>query len=239
VIVAAGGKLDADGLDLDGAPKALHLLTDSAPSRYDHGTISGVETPFDVEVGARLDTAHATVVGATSSSGINGELHASYLDYEKTELPGGIIMGDAAAVFDVTDSILRAPGPFGSDYVISYNAKLVRMTYSTITGSHCAFHFNDVSRFEIDHVTAGAATPTGPSKLNAYGAMLYGSGRGPHVISNSNFVNADVNLDLQGANGPLTITNTYTTGLNSAPDGAWTWAPADVAAAPIADAKPR
>jgi hypothetical protein len=106
-------------------------------------------------------------------------------------------------------------------------------------GSHCAFHFDAVDRFEIDHVTAGAATPAGAGKLNNYGAMLYGSGAGPNVISNSNFMNAEVNLDLQGANGPITITNTYSTGLNSAADGSWTWAAADVAAAPIADARPR
>ena len=240
LVIAEGGTLDADGLDLTGAPEALHLLTGSLPSHYDHGTISGADTPFDVEKGARLDTAHATVVAATSSSGINGEFHASYLDYEKTGLAGGIIMGDATAIFDMADSTLHAtPGPVGGDYVISYASKLVRASYSTIVGSHCAFHFDDVEQFEIDHVTAGAATPTGPDKLNAYGGMLYGSGAGPNVISNSNFANAEVNLDVQGTNGPITITNTYSTGLNAAPDGTVTWAPADRAAAPIADAKPR
>jgi hypothetical protein len=114
----------------------------------------------------------------------------------------------------------------------------VHLAYSTITEAHCAFHFNDVARFEIDHVTAGARSPAGPGGLVAWGAMLYGSGAGPNVISNSNFLGTTENLDQQNPQGPLTITNTYTTGLNSM-DPTWTWLPTDVAKAPIPDAKPR
>jgi hypothetical protein len=240
LVVAQGGTLDAEGLDLDGATKALNVLTGATAARYDHGTISGVEVPFQIAAGARLDTAHASVVAATFASGVSGEIHASYLDYEKAGLGGGIVMDDPTAVFELADSTLHAaPGPGGGDYVISLNSKLVHVTYSTITGAHCAFHFDAVERFEIDHVTAGAASPAGPGKLNNYGGMLYGSGAGPNVISNSNFDNSEVNLDFSGINGPLTIRNTFSTGKNSQADGMWTWADADVATAPIADAKPR
>src|SRR5262249_49781071 len=38
LVVAAGGTLDADGLDLSGAPKALHVLPGAVAARYDHGT---------------------------------------------------------------------------------------------------------------------------------------------------------------------------------------------------------
>jgi hypothetical protein len=240
LVVAAGGTLDADGLDLDGTTKAVSVLPGATAARYDRGTISGVEVPFKVEPGARLDTAHATVVGATFASGISGEFHASYLDYEKAGLGGGIVMDDPGAVFEVADSTLHAAaGPGGGDYVISLSSKLVHVSYTTITGAHCGFHFDAVERFEIDHVTAGAASPGGPGGLNNYGAMLYGSGAGPNVISNSNFDDSEVNLDFSGTNGPLTIKNTFSTGKNSQADGTWTWAPADVAPAPIADAKPR
>jgi hypothetical protein len=240
LVVATGGTLDADGLDLDGVTKALHVMPGAAGARYDHGTISNVEVPFDVEAGGRLDTSHATVVAATFASGVGGELHGSYLDYEKAGLGGGIVMNDPAALFEIADSKLHAaPGPGGGDYVISLASKLVHVSYTTITGAHCGFHFDAVDRFEIDHVTDGAESPTGAGGLNNYGAMLYGSGAGPNVISNSNFDDSEVNLDFQSVNGPLTITNTFTTGKNSQADGMWTWAPADVATAPIADAKPR
>lgn len=240
VTVESGGTLDAEGLDLEGTAKALQLKTGTAAARYDQGTITGAEVAFDIARGARLDTAHATVVGATQASGVDGQLHARYLDYDKAGLSGGIILGDPTAVLDVTDSRFHAPPAFGGgDYLISLGASLVHVAYTTITGSHCAFHFDSVDRFEIDHVTAGAEAPSAERGQNSWGAMLYGSGAGPHVISNSNFMNREANLDYQGPNGPMTITNTFSTGLNTAPDGAWTWAAADVAAAPIPDAQPR
>ena len=69
--------------------------------------------------------------------------------------------------------------------------------------------------------------------------MLYGSGAGPNTISNSNFMDTEANLDEEFENGPITITNTYTSGGINTSMPTWTWLPADVAAAPIADAKPR
>jgi hypothetical protein len=235
IVVESGGRLDADGLDLAGATAALTLNGGSA--RYDHGTISGSEVPFQIATGARLDTDHAAVVGAGAASGISGELHATYLDYETSALSGGLITGDPTAVFDATDSTFHGMMAGGGDYITSYAASLVHVAYSTITDAHCGFHFDDVARFELDHVTVGATSPTSPGGRVVYGAMLYGSGAGPHTISNSNFMGIEHDLDQQNPNGPLTITNTYTTGLDARES--WTWAPADVAKAPIADAKPR
>ena len=145
---------------------------------------------------------------------------------------------DASSVLDITDSTFHAVSVGGFDYITTYAATLVHVAYTTITEAHCAFHFNDVTRFELDHVTAGAKTPAGPGGLVFWGAMLYGSGPGPNTISNSNFMGASANFDQMGDNGPLTITNTYTTGLNSTTP-TWTWLPADVAKTPIPDARPR
>jgi hypothetical protein len=238
LVVEAGGELHVSGLDLDGATTALEVETGAGPAVYADGTITRVETPFQVGRGASLEVSNAKVVAASSSSGIAGTFSASRLDYQKAGASGGLIMTDPNATFDVQDSRFSGTADAGGDYIISYGAKLVRVTYSTITGSHCAFHFDGLDRFEIDHVTAGAATPDGPRDLNVWGAMLYGSGAGPNVISHSNFVNQAFNLEQQGINGPLTITDTFTTGKN-APDSGWTWLDADVAAAPIADAQPR
>jgi hypothetical protein len=237
LIVDTGGDLEAQGLDLAGATTALEVRPGSTAAHYDIGTISAPSSPFQIDTGGRLDTAHAVVVGATSGSTILGQLHASYLDYQTSGFSDGLVMMDPTAIFDVTDSTFHGAEVGGGDYIVSYAASLIHVAYSTINQAHCAFHFNDVTQFEIDHVTAGAASPGGAGNLNVYGAMLYGSGAGPNTISNSNFVNP-INLDQMPPNGPLTITNTYTTG-NNAPMPTWTWLPADVATAPIADAKPR
>lgn len=239
IVVASGGTLEAHGLDLDGASTAISVEPGAVRALYDGGTITHVEHPFQVGRAAALEVTNANVVAAKSSSGVSGAFTASRLDYEKSGAEGGVIMNDAGATFDVVDSIFRGTPDAGGDYIISYGSRLVRVAYSTITGAHCAFHFDDVARFEIDHVTAGAASPTGPGDLVAWGAMLYGSGAGPNVISNSNFVSSTLNLEQLGINGPLTITNTFTTGKNEPSGDGWTWLTADVAPAPIADAKPR
>ena len=238
ISVESGGRLDADGLDLAGATTALWVKGGSLGARYDDGTITDAQVPFQIDKGARLDTTHAAVANAGGASGISGEFHASYLDYETTSFAGGLITNDDAAIFDATDSTFHGMTIGGGDYITSYASALVHVAYSTIADAHCAFHFDDVARFEIDHVTAGAQSPTTSGLLVAWGAMLYGSGAGPNVISNSNFMGGENNLDQEQPNGPLTITNTYTTGMNVI-EPTTTWLPADVATAPIADAKPR
>jgi len=237
IVVESGGRLDADGLDLAGAATALTVNAGSLGARYDDGTITGAQVPFQIAVGARLDTTHATVVSAGDASSIAGEFHASYLDYDTSaSVLGGLITKDPTAIFDATDSTFHGSANAGNDYIVSYASSLVHVAYSTITDAHCAFHFNAVTRFEIDHVTAGASSPAGPGVI--YGAMLYGSGAGPNVISNSNFIGAEVALDQQSTNGPLTISNTFAQGhVSILPTS--TWLPADVAPAPISDAKPR
>src|SRR5450432_3159994 len=238
IVVESGGRLDADGLDLGGATTALKIAAGSAGARYDDGTITDASVPFQIEAGARLDTTHAAVVNAGSTSGIAGDFHASYLDYETHGVAGGLITNDPSALFDATDSTFHGMFLGGGDYITSYASSRVHVAYSTITESHCALHFEDVASFEIDHVTAGASTPMGAGGKDVYGAMLYGSGAGPNVISNSNFMGSEHDLDQENANGPLTITNTYTTGLDGVLPTT-TWSPADVAQAPIVDAHPR
>lgn len=239
IVVESGGRLDADGLDLAGATTALTVNAGSLGARYDDGTITDASVPFQIAAGARLDTKHAAVVNAGAASGIAGEIHASYLDYDTSaDVVGGLITTDPKAVFDATDSTFHGTPNAGNDYLISYASSLFHVAYSTITDAHCAFHFNDVARFEIDHVTAGASSPAAPGDGVVYGAMLYGSGAGPNVISNSSFMGSAFDLDQQNENGPLTISNTFAKGQVSLLPTS-TWLPADVAKMPIGDAKPR
>ena len=239
IVIESGGRLEADGLDLAGAATALTVNAGSLGARYDDGTITGAQVPFQIAAGARLDTTHAAVVSAGNASSIAGEFHASYLDYDTSDsVVAGLLMTDATAIFDAADSTFHGAANAGNDYIVSDAASLVHVAYSTITDAHCAFHFNAVTQFEIDHVTAGASSPTGPGTGVIYGAMLYGSGAGPNVISNSNFMGAQVALVQESTNGPLTISNTFAQGQVSILPTS-TWLPADVAPAPISDAKPR
>jgi hypothetical protein len=239
LVVDAGGDLEARGLDLAGALVALEVRGGAKAAHYDNGTIAASQEPFLIDVGGRLDTAHAAVTGAAQGTVIMGELHASYLDYQKAAFGGGLVTMSSSAVLDVTDSRFGGTPDEGTDYISAYAAALVHVAYSTIANAHCAFHFDDVTQFQIDHVTAGALSAAGPGDLDVYGAMLYGSGAGPNTISNSNFSGTEMSLDQQGSNGPITITNTYTSGGPNAAMPTWTWAAADVATAPIADAQPR
>jgi hypothetical protein len=239
IVVESGGRLEADGLDLAGAATALTVTMGSLGARYDDGTITDAQQPFQVAAGARLDTKHAAVVNAGAASNINGEFHASYLDYQTSaDVVGGFIVNDPGAIFDATDSTFHGIPSAGNDYVISVASSLIHVAYSTITDAHCAFHFDDVARFEIDHVTAGASSPDGPGDKIVYGAMLYGSGAGPNTISNSNVMSTGFDFDQQNQNGPLTIVNTYAKGHVQIMSSAH-WLAADMAATPISDAKPR
>jgi hypothetical protein len=146
------------------------------------------------------------------------------MDYDKG-VSEGLQLSDAAGSMTISDSTLRGAG--GGDYVVSSAGKLVKVEYSTITGSHCGFHFGAVDKFIIDHVSDDS---------NSYGAMLYGSGAGPNQILSSNIRSTDKDLDMSGTNGATTIDKSFTGGKNTLATNAKITNPA---AAPIVDAKPR
>ena len=125
----------------------------------------------------------------------------------------------------ISDSTLTGIG--GGDYVVSRAGKLVKVEYSTITGSHCGLHFNAVDKFVIDHVS---------DDQNSYGAMLYGSGAGPNQILSSNVRSTDKDLDFSGSNGATTIDKSFTGGKNTLAANAVL---TNAATQPIATAKPR
>jgi hypothetical protein len=146
------------------------------------------------------------------------------MDYDKGAAEG-LELNDAAGSMTISDSTLRGLG--GGDYVVSRQGKLVKVEYTTITGSHCGLHFNAVDRYVIDHVS---------DDQNAYGAMLYGSGAGPNQIIASNIRSTDKDLDMTGDNGALTIDRSFTGGKNTLQATAKI---TNAATAPVADAKPR
>jgi hypothetical protein len=222
IVIAKGGTLDADGLTLEGADSALWPQTGNTKASFANGTIIA-RTPFKMENGSTL-TISRTKVTASGGSAIAGTFIASYMEYDKGT-SGGLTLNDPAGSMTITDSILKGAG--GGDYVISSAGKLVKLEYSTISGSHCGLHFTGVDQFILNHVS---------DDTNSYGGMLYGSGAGPHTISASNVRSTQVDLDMQGTNGPLTITDSYIPGTNTLATNATLTAARDM---PVADAKPR
>ncbi len=222
IVVASGGTLEADGLDIVNAASALWTQAGNVDAKLTNGSIEGA-TPFKMEAGSKLSVAKSKVK-ATAGSAIAGTFTASYLEYDKGTA-AGITLNDPDGSMTFSDSVLKGAG--GGDYVISSAGKLIKLEYSTISGSHCGLHFTKVDRFVLDHVS---------DDTNSYGAMLYGSGAGPHSIVSSNVRSTDKDLDMQGTNGPLTIDKSFTGGKNTLAANATV---TNAATAPIPDARPR
>ncbi len=222
LVVASGGTLSADGLDIEKAASAIWTQTGNKDATFTNGVIDGA-TPFKMEAGSKLAVSKSNV-RATAGSAIAGTFTASYMEYDKGT-SGGLTLNDPVGSMTISDSILKGAG--GGDYVISSAGKLIKLEYTTISGSHCGLHFTAVDQFQLDHVS---------DDTNSYGAMLYGSGAGPHSIVSSNIRSTDKDLDMQGTNGPLSVEKSFTGGKNTLAGNAKV---TNAAAQPIPDAKPR
>jgi hypothetical protein len=228
IVVASGGTLQLDSVDIGNAKMALWTESGNTAATYANGTITGGQ-PFNMAPGSKLSLSHATVTGATAASALAGTFDASYLTYDKGTSEG-LYTTDAAATVHFADSILKGNG--GGDYIVVTAAQSLHVEYTTITGSHCPFHFGTgPTTYTIDHVS---------DDTNGYGWMLYGSGTGPNTISNSNFTDSYINIEMTGTNGKVTLTNNFfingSAGANKLQSAATV---ASTATARIANAKPR
>lgn len=203
LVIAEDGKLDADGLEITGAKSGIWTQPGNAPTTFKNGVLEAA-TPFKMESGSNLTVDHVKVK-AGGGSAIAGTFVANYMDYDKGT-GGGITQNDPAGTMTINNSNLHGGG--GGDYVISNAGKKVTVTRTSISGSHCAFHFSGsgegagTESFLIDGVDV---------KLNGVGGMLYNSGAGPNEVKNSNFSdNNEYDISFGGnANGTITFTNTY------------------------------
>jgi hypothetical protein len=164
--------------------------------------------------------------GETSQADVEGTLVASHLDYDAQHSEG--ISVRKGGDLDLQDSNIH--GANGADLVSAYEAKHVKIAYTTLTGAHCGVHIQPADSFEIDHVTADT---------DIYGITIYGSGAGPNTVTNSNFTGTAAWIDFQGFDqGQVTFENVYSKG-----EEVLLGTPVPVmkgkAAAPIVDAKPR
>jgi hypothetical protein len=225
IVVASGGTLNVDGLDISGAEAGMWTQAGNLEATMLNSSIDGAATPFKMEPGSKLTFTKSKVTKSTGQSAIAGTFVASYMDYDKVANEG-LELNDPVGSMTISDSTLRGVG--GGDYVVSRAGALVKVEYTTITGSHCGLHFNAVDKFIIDHVS---------DDTNSYGAMLYGSGAGPNQILSSNIRSTQTDLDFQGTNGVTTIDKSFFTVAKS--NLAANAKVTNAATAPIADAKPR
>lgn len=234
VLVAQGGRLDLEGLELENAKAGITTTEGAGESRFVDGAVLRTLKPFVVGAKSKLTVSNAKVTtpekvgdAEISLTEISGSLVASRLDYDAGANEG--LMVKAGGELDLEDSHVH--GTNGLDMVSAYEAKRLRVAYSILSGSHCGAHIQGIESFELDHVT---------SEKNTYGMTIYGSGAGPNLVRDSNLEGAAAWLDFQGQNGPVSFENVHTKGgeiidtRQSAPPTI-----SGKAQAPIPNAKPR
>jgi hypothetical protein len=236
IVVATGGTLALDGVDIENATAAIDVAAKPAGASYDNATISNSLAPFVVEGDGALTTTHATVTASRGTSHIVGSLKASFLDYDANGFDGLTAENDAAEL-SVEDSTLHGGGGM-SDMIVSYTgAANIHVAYTNITKVHCAFHLERVTGLDVSYVTATA---------DSYGFMMYGSlPNGTRTIKSSNFTsNYAWGIDEQDSsiNGPIAVDGCYFSGNGLGDVHLHTASKIQVtndATAPIASAKPR
>lgn len=228
LVVADGGSLSLSGLDIDGAKETIHVNRGNKLAEYTYGTVDG--GLFRVDAGGTLTVDHAAVVHGGYSF-VSGTLKATFVDWNAAALA----LGDPSANVFVADSKITG---VGGDFFTASGGQLLHVEYTTIDHTHCPFHFNTISKFEIDHVTTGGMTG---ASSNAFGLMIYNSDTGPHSITFSNF--NDPKWDQSRPDVQIDVMNTYISGALSKA-GKVAFSPADASGnnaqtTPNADAQPR
>jgi hypothetical protein len=228
IVVATGGSLALSGVDIDGAKETIHVNSDNKLAEYNYGTVS--DGLFRIDAGGTLTVDHAAVVNGGYTF-VAGTLKATFVDWNAA----AIALSDASANVFVADSQIKG---IGGDFFTASGGQLLHVEYTTIDNTHCPFHFNTLSKFEIDHVTTGGMSGTSTS---AFGLMIYNGDAGPHSISYSNF--NDPKWDQTRPTAMINVMNTYIPGAMKKA-GQVTFMPADASGnnaqtEPNADAHPR
>jgi hypothetical protein len=199
IVVPAGGTITADSLDITGASTPMDV---TGTATYDNGTITGPTVPMLVEVGGSLSMTGSSIAGSLGPSRINGNLTLSKFDYASNGNEG-VTIANAASVVKIDSSNFHGTGDDTAD-MISVNAcASLTMTYTVITGCHCAYHFNGITSFDLENMDLHG---------DSYGFMMYGSSAtaGTRVFKNSNVETMAVSgISELGTNGAVTVSGVY------------------------------
>jgi hypothetical protein len=237
ILVGSGGTLNLAGVDITNADGAINVEGGAASASYATGTITASKAPFTVATGGKLTTSHAKVVGSLGTTHVQGELDASYLDYDGNGNDGLTAESDSAIV-NVSDSELHGLTGALGDMIVSYEgAGTISIQYTEIKNVHCSFHIERATNINVSHVTSSG---------NSFGFMMYGSlDTGTRTIDSMNIEDelawgiAEEDGDI---NGPVSFTNTWFANNAYGDMSLQTGTKISVtnnASAEIADAKPR
>ena len=199
MVIPTGGTITADSLDITGAATPMDVTGNVT---YDHGTITAPTVPIDVELGGTLSMTGATITGSLGTSNINGSFTASYLDYDRN-VSEGVTIGSASAVVKIDNSIFHGANFTGGDMIVTNACASLTMTHTEITGCHCAYHFNDITSFDLENMDLHG---------DSYGFMMYGSSptSGTRVFASSNVETMAVaGISELGTNGAITVSGVY------------------------------
>lgn len=196
ITVAANGRLDIDGLDIENAAVGYQTTAKAGDCTVKNSKITTSVRPFLVNADSKLvldhvDASVPATVGQFDKSYVEvfGTLEARYLTYEAQGNEG--IMTKDGGNTTITDSKLTAHG--GQDLVSSYNGATLNVSYTTMEGAHCGVHLQGVTgSATFDHITS-----TG----NLFGVTIYGAATA--TVKNSNLSGSIAWLDMQGDHGDI------------------------------------
>lgn len=206
VRVEQGGRLTASGARISGASTALAVQPGGAAT-LQRTSIDHEQVPFHVSAGATLTLDSVTVGRAGADSTVDGTLVATGLVYDKGAADG-ISATQGTAQITITHSRLFGDGPNSGDMLSMRGAHSLSVSWTEITGAHCAFHVVGLDELALDH---------GNLHGNSYGFMMYAtSDVGTRTITATDIVdNRDFGID-EGSptnrNGPITVTGSYIAG---------------------------
>jgi hypothetical protein len=199
IVIPSGGTITADSLDITGAHTPMDV---SGTVTYDNGTITAPTVPLLVETSGSLSMTGSTITGSLGSSSINGALTLSKFDYDANGNEG-LTMGDPSAVVTIDNSNFHGNGPSTADMLVTNQCASLTTTYTVITGCHCAYHFNNITSFDLENMDLHG---------DSYGFMMYGSSPtgGARVFKNSNVETMTVDgISELGTNGAISISGVY------------------------------
>ena len=101
IVVASGGTLNVDGLDIKDAEIAVFTQKGNLDATLLNSSVLNAGNPFTMEAGSKLTVTKSKVVG-TKQSNIAGTFVASRMDYDKTSAEG-LELNDAAGSMTISD----------------------------------------------------------------------------------------------------------------------------------------
>lgn len=206
--VGAGAKVVVLGQLL--APKGLTLsgsnwqgLVVSGSAALTNFVEKGARESFYVTTGGTLDINSGNISGVEGASRVDGTFTAKNLRYVKGSGDGITSSKDSGSI-SVDGGTFSGPARGAGDFFSFSAGQLLKITNSSITKVHCAFHVTGIKNMELDGVDI---------ENTAYGFMMYGSSdTGVRTITNTTITNNDYGFD-EGSNytknGLITISNSY------------------------------